>query len=59
MNGVGNLGLVTDVAGVKWSVVIALDDVKDGDGVPTLEQSFNYVTTEETATADDEKRVAL
>ena len=51
--------MVTDVARVKGSVVIALDDVKNSDGVTTGEQSFNYVTTEETATADDEKRVAL
>jgi hypothetical protein len=58
-NGVRNLGLVTDIAGVKGSVVIALDDVKDSDGVTTRDQSFNYVTTEETAAADDKKRVAL
>lgn len=58
-NGVGDLGLVTDIAGVEGSVVIALDDVKDSDGVSTRNQSFNDVTTEETAAADDEKRVAL
>jgi len=58
-NGVRNLCLVTDVAGVKGSVVIALDDVKDSDGVTTCDQSFNYVTTEETAAADDKKSIAL
>lgn len=58
-NGVGNLCLVTDIAGVKGSVVISLDDVKDGDWVTTRDQSLYYVATEEAAAADDEKRVAL
>ena len=39
--------------------MVALDDVKDSDGVTTRDQSLDYVTTEETAAADDEKRVAL
>jgi hypothetical protein len=51
--------LVTDVAGVKGCVVVALDNVKDSDGVTTRDQSLNYVTAKETAAANDEKRVAL
>jgi hypothetical protein len=51
--------LVTDIARVKGSVVISLDDVKDGDGVTTRDQSLNYMATEEAAAANDEKRVAL
>ena len=57
--GIRNLGLVTDVARVKGCVVVALDNVKDSDGVTTRDQSLNYVTAKETAAANNEKRVAL
>lgn len=39
--------------------MVALDDVKDSDGVTTRNESLNYVTTKEAAAANNEKRVAL
>ena len=56
---VRDLGVVADVARVKRGVVVALNDVKDGDSVTACEQGIYDVTTEKTAAADDEERVWL
>jgi hypothetical protein len=56
---VRNLSLVADIARVKWGVMIPLNDVKDGYWVTAGDQSFNDMTTEETATSNDEERVAV
>ena len=55
---VRDLCLVADVTRVKWSVMIALNDVKNGHRVTTGEQSLYDVAAEETAAADDEEGVA-
>ena len=56
---IGDLCLVADVPGIKRSVIVALNDVKDSYRVTTRKQSIYDVATKETATADDEEGVAL
>jgi hypothetical protein len=56
---VRDLGLVADVARVKRSVMVALNDVKDGYSVTACDQGIYDVTTEKTAAADDEERVGV
>lgn len=58
LDSVRDLYLVADVTRVKRSVMIALNDVKNGHRVTTGEQSLYDVAAEETAAADDEEGVA-
>jgi len=58
-DGVRDLCLVANVARIKWSVVIALNDIKDGHWVTARDESFYDVPAEETAATDDEESVAL
>ena len=51
--------MVADVTRIKRSIMMALNDVKDGYWVTARKQSFYDVPTEETATTDDEESVAL
>jgi len=51
--------LVADIPRVKRRIIVALNDVKDSYRVTAREQSIHDVTTDETAAADDEERVAL
>jgi hypothetical protein len=55
---VRDLRLIADVTRVKRSVMVALDDVKDGDRVTAGKQSLYDVSAEKTAAANDEERVA-
>lgn len=59
MDGVRDLCLVADVTRIKGSIMIALNDVKDGYWVTARKQSLYDMPTEETATTDDEESVAL
>ena len=58
-DGVGDLCLVADVTRIKRSIMMALNDVKDGYRVTARKQSFYDMPTEETAATDDEESVAL
>jgi hypothetical protein len=51
--------LVADVPRIKWSIIVALNDVKDSYRVTARKQSIYDVATEETAAAYDEEGVAL
>jgi hypothetical protein len=51
--------LVANIARIEGRIVVALDDIKDGDGIPAREQGLHDVPTEETAAADDKESVAV
>ena len=51
--------MVADVARIKRSIMIALNDVKDGYRVAARKQGFYDMPTEEAAATYDEERVAL
>jgi hypothetical protein len=54
-----DLCLVADVTRVKRSVIVALNDVKNGYGITAGKQSIYNVAAEKTAAADDEESVAV
>jgi hypothetical protein len=54
-----DLCLVTDVTRVKRSVIVALNDVKNGYGITAGKQSIYNVAAKETAATDDEESVAV
>lgn len=54
-----DLRLVADVTGVKRSVIVALNDVKNGYGITAGKQGIYDVAAEKTAAADDEESVAV
>jgi hypothetical protein len=58
-DGVRDLDLVADVTRVKWRIMMALNDVKNGHWITARDQSFHDMPTEETAAADDEESIAL
>src|SRR5258708_24875323 len=55
---IGDLCLVADITRIKRSVVVPLNDVKDGYRVTARKQCIYDVATEETAATNDEERVA-
>ena len=56
---VGDLLLLADVSRVERHVVVALNDVEDGHGVPAGEKGFDNVPSEKAAAADDQVDVSL
>jgi hypothetical protein len=55
---IGDLCLVADITRIKRSVIVPLNDVKDGYRVTARKQRIYDVAAEETTAADDEERVA-
>lgn len=48
-----DLGLVCDVHGVKWDIVISLDDVEHRNGVPAVDELLHDVATDESAATNN------
>jgi hypothetical protein len=53
-NGSGYLFLLCDVSRVEWDIVVALDDVKNGDNVASCSKLVDDMSAQETRAANNE-----